>query len=171
MPNIQAVGVQAVKPALAVGAVAQPVAQIQAIEKQVAIAPQVLAPTALGIGAYRSFSQPFVGYGGIRSVGVSPLAVGVEQPGLATLSVAQPGIGYGGFRRDIVNNGYGGLRRDIINTGYGGLRRDIVNTGLLGSRFFGVGGLGDSVVSKTVVPGVEYQSPYESKVEETKAKQ
>ncbi len=161
MPNIQAVGVQAVKPALAVGAVAQPVAQIQAIEKQVAIAPQVLAPTALGIGAYRSFSQPFVGYGGIRSVGVSPLAVGVEQPGLATLSVAQPGIGYGG------------LRKDIINTGYGGLRRDIVNTGLLGSRFFGVGGvgLGDSVVSKTVVPGVEYQSPYESKVEETKAKQ
>jgi hypothetical protein len=161
VPNIQAVGVQAVKPALAVGAVAQPVAQIQAIEKQVAIAPQVLAPTALGIGAYRSFSQPFVGYGGIRSVGVSPLAVGVEQPGLATLSVAQPGIGYGG------------LRKDIINTGYGGLRRDIVNTGLLGSRFFGVGGvgLGDSVVSKTVVPGVEYQSPYESKVEETKAKQ
>jgi hypothetical protein len=140
---------------LAVGAVAQPVAQIQAIEKQVAIAPQVLAPTALGVGAYRSFgvSQPGFGFGfgfgGIRSVGVSPLALGVEQPGLGALSVAQPGIGIGG------------------------LRTDILKTGLLGSRFVGVGGVGvgDSVVSKTVVPGVEYQSPYESKVEETKAKQ
>jgi hypothetical protein len=134
-----------------VGARARPVAQIQAIEKQAAIAPQVLAPTALGIGAYRSFgvSQPGFGFGGIRSVGVSPLALGVEQPGLGTLSVAQPGIGIGG------------------------LRTDILKTGLLGSRFVGVGGVGvgDSVVSKTVVPGVEYQSPYESKVEETKAKQ
>ncbi len=146
MPNIEAVGVRAVRPA-----VAQPIAQIQAIEKQVAIAPQVLAPAALGYGAYRSVdvSQPFVGYGGIRSVGVTPLAVGVAQPGLSTLSFAQPGIAIGD------------------------LRTDIVKTGLLGSRLFGVGGVGvgDSVVSKTVVPGVEYDSTYESKVEETKVKQ